>query len=308
MTKHIETITAALVAIQNDHAKLQASADVLGMKVMKVELCVSDGSLYPNLSGFSYSVKSARYYNWNEPTLTDCHAYAAKKVAEIRAANEKTHAENAEAIDNNKRIAAAVTDLMNNLGIGSTYSYRGLKTPRSKTTEWLRATSGWVTDLQRTCVTTDGFDACAAALERRMQAYDAELAKHQADTKRAEEAKRAELLKQTAVTEAIAYLTGEGLKAPGDYTIETAVEVARLRRQDDLGYLKENWQAVVNGYDKRFEMVSDTLEDTWRWGTVHHVTVKSKTTGRTFGAGYRRQPEMSLNDCQSEVDWTEVTP
>lgn len=164
--------------------------------IMPVTPCGAVGKCMASPSSYA-----SLFSSWSKPSAKQVADRAMSELEKARAADIKTHEENAPAIDNNLAVVARVTVLMTEIGMPKTWSERDTKS-RSRYPKSITRGAGWIDDLQRHCKVTDGFDHATLTYERLKReylAYAEQAEKEAAEANRkAEQARTAEIEKRKA--------------------------------------------------------------------------------------------------------------
>lgn len=139
-------------------------------KIMKVELCKG-----VEFHSSSLDVKDS-WGSRKEPTTVDgwnraLEAFDSEVDGKVQAINQ-THAANAEAIASNEAVVSKVSLIMRELGIPGTYQERDYSS-RAQRPKYNTNPAGYIGDLRRNVVTSDGFDsAMRSAANAKQQAKE----------------------------------------------------------------------------------------------------------------------------------------
>lgn len=145
-------------------------ADETVPKIMKVEQCKG-----VEFHSGSLDCKDG-WGSRKEPTTLDAWNKALERFnvevdAKVEAINQ-VHAANAAAIVNNETITSKVSLIMRELGIPGTYQERDY-TSRARQAKYNTQAAGYIGDLRRNVVVTDGYDAAIrSAVNAKQQAKD----------------------------------------------------------------------------------------------------------------------------------------
>lgn len=151
------------------------------LKIMPVATAWKVGTCQASPGGYASSLSS---YSTPSPARVADHALAQLEAA--RKADVAQHEANAPALENNMRVQAAVTAMMNGLGMPTKWSERDLKS-RSRYPKTISHPAGYITDLTREVKVSDGFEYATRTYEELLRRYKE--FKERAD-REAEEAKR----------------------------------------------------------------------------------------------------------------------
>lgn len=148
----------------------KSKADETVPKIMKVEQCNGvefHSSKLDFKDGWGSRKEPTTVDAWNT-SLERFYAEVDQKVEEIK----RVHAGNQSAIANNSAITAKVTLIMKELGIPGTYQERDY-TSRARMPKYNTRSAGYLEDLRRNVILTDGFDAAIrSAATAKQQAKD----------------------------------------------------------------------------------------------------------------------------------------
>ena len=230
-------------------------------KIMPVELCGQIGKCMASPSGYA-----SRLSTYSTPTAARVATHAMQELEAARAKDVAAHERNLPALEHNKAIAALIEAVMTEAGIPRSYSERDT-TSRSRYPKTITRQAGWIGDLARNCLTSDGFDAATLSYERMKKEYTAyaERAKVEADhaAQHAQRERDAELAKRKADMELAGMLLRHGLPIESDW--DNVLEHLRSKDQRlDLAVAMEqtrgDWSEgpyrVRNALD-RFQIVTD---------------------------------------------------
>lgn len=124
-----------------------------------------------------------------------------KEHEELKQSIEKAHEENLPALAVNKAIHEKMTLVMQQAGIGATFSVR--EVPKGKRTlQWVTKSSGWVEDLSREAPISDGYDCVMLySLKSRAESIESYYKKLAAKLVEEEKKAAAEVKAQTKILE-----------------------------------------------------------------------------------------------------------
>ncbi|MGJ3704593.1 hypothetical protein [Variovorax sp. AFSI2.2] len=154
--------------------------------IQPVELCASIGKCMASPS--SYASYVGRYQQENPRAVA---AHALRELESARARDISTHEKNLPAIEANKAVAARIEALMAEIGMPKSYSERDTKS-RARYPKTIRHDAGYLGDLRRHCLTTDGFEAATHTYERLKKDYDAYAARAEEEAKQSDAKKERE--------------------------------------------------------------------------------------------------------------------
>ena len=108
---------------------------------------------------------SAIKMGYAEKRLLDAQlAKALAEVEVIRSKMDASHAENAVALHTNNLVYDSVSTFMKNAGFPESYTVYELPSPKHRNKQHVKKTAGWLTDLQRECKRTDGYEQACRVL------------------------------------------------------------------------------------------------------------------------------------------------
>lgn len=232
------------------------------LTIQPVEPCGAVGKCMSSPASYS----SRMSYGADKPRAVAGHAL--RELEAARARDVATHEKNLPAIEANKAVAARVEALMTEIGMPKSYSERDTKS-RARYPKTITHSAGYIADLRRHCLTSDGFEHATSTYERLKKDYDAYAARaeeeaKQADAKREREA-AALVEKRKADMELAAVLLRYALPLDSswsdvldalcekDQRLDLAVAMQRTRRDWSEGPYR-----VKNALD-RFQI--ETTED-----------------------------------------------
>ena len=190
----------AVDTMAQEYAALLAAANAKTGVIMPVKTVSEMGGL----GSITSYARESLVFSWasdrdREATV----ALARKRAEEAIACDRAVHAENAVALENNKRLCADISALMTNAGIPRTYRRTEWKRNRSVIVD---AVSGWSEDLRRLVKTDDGIETSERLYAERLRAIDSwnetALVK-ELEEKRKKDAEAAKLLSQRELAVAL---------------------------------------------------------------------------------------------------------
>ena len=195
-------------------------------KIMPVELCGHIGKCMASPSSYA-----SRLSSYSTPTATRIATHAMQELEAARAKDVAAHENNLPALEHNKVIAARIEAMMTEAGIPRSYSERDT-TSRSRYPKSITRQAGWIGDLARNCLTSDGFVAATLSYERMKKEYTAyaERAKVEAD----EAARKAQRERDAAVEKRKADMELAGMLLRHELPIESSWDdvLEHLRKKD----------------------------------------------------------------------------
>lgn len=138
----------------------------MGRKIMPVQQCEAVNALSefpPNYAELLRKERNA-WYGW-EPSKLQVAEYALKKLEEAWQKDQDTHEANLEALENNKVIAQQIKDFMEDIGMPNGWSEPNPKS-RARIPPRIHHVAGYLQDIQRWVITSDGFQEAKARYDR----------------------------------------------------------------------------------------------------------------------------------------------
>lgn len=120
----------------------------------------------------SPSSYASRLSSYRTPSAKQIAQFALQELEKARAADIKTHDENAAAIENNLLVVARVNALMDEIGMPKSWSERDTKS-RARYPKTITRDAGWISDLARHCKVNDQFEHATHTYERLLRDYQA---------------------------------------------------------------------------------------------------------------------------------------
>lgn len=205
-------------------------SDVTTLKIAALEECGAVRKCQSHPSGYEQACTSS--YTYTKPTKERVAAHALQQLEAARAKDVETHEKNLPGIESNKAVVAAVTELMDGIGMPKKWSERD-RNSRSRYPKTITNDAGYITDLRRECKTDDGFDLATRSyteLKQRYEQYAAEGKKDaEAAARERELAQQREVEKRKADMELAAVLLRYGL--PLESTWGDVLDTLRARDQ-----------------------------------------------------------------------------
>ncbi len=141
------------------------------LKIAKITKCTGINRLHSSPAGYKDVVKrNWGFYTSREPTRMELYECAMKTLAEGRAADEKTHAENVPGLNTNKIIAKNIQSFMNSIGMPSSYQEVDQKS-RARRTKYITKTAGYIEDMRKHLVLNDGYEFNVSEFARYEKSY-----------------------------------------------------------------------------------------------------------------------------------------
>ena len=214
----------------------------------------------PYISAISESSFHVRdYYGGSKPPTT-LAALSLRKEAVLKEHEklkqdiEQVHAENLPALAVNKAIHEKMTLVMQQAGIGTTFSVR--EVPKGKRTmQWVTKPAGWVTDLNREVPTSDGFDSTIYSMKNRAESIEQTYKKMAAKLAEEEKKEAAEVKAQTKILELAKLQVKYDLPA----TTDADGILEHLRGLDKYFNLAYAMEATRNDWNDGFYKVENAL-------------------------------------------------
>lgn len=147
----------AMSYIKGEYERVASLAKEEVPKVMKVEPCKFQ------LTWGTHHLEIKTYYNGSKPpeTTEQFNNQLAKYLTSLDAEKKRllaVHEANLPAIENNKKVRAKVTQVMQAIGIPNSYSERDYSS-KARTPKYNTKSAGYLSDLARNVTDTDGYDS-----------------------------------------------------------------------------------------------------------------------------------------------------
>lgn len=176
----------------------EASKLVTGGTILKIEPCRVTGVC----AGYTVEVAKSHFI-YSRPTWSE-HVRAAREALFIeRQRIEELHAKNIPAIENNLKVKDRVIALMQTLGIEKEFQTYATASSRSTKKQWITHQAGYLSDLNRVCLVSDGYAVALEVLnnfDKKIKDYElkSQQEERQALIKKQREEKQQENLKRIA--------------------------------------------------------------------------------------------------------------
>lgn len=157
------------------------------IKIMSVEQCGAVGKCQSHPGGY----ESACTYSYTKPSTDRIATYAMQQLEAARAKDVATHEKNLPALENNRAVAAMVSELMAQIGMPMRWSERD-RNSRARYPKSITRDAGYITDLTREVKTDDGFDAATRTYEDMKRRYERYVASAKQDAEKAQLARQRE--------------------------------------------------------------------------------------------------------------------
>lgn len=214
----------------------------------------------PYISAVSESSFHVRDYYGGSKAPTTLAALSLRKEAvlkeheKIKQDIEQVHTGNLPALAVNKAIHEKMTLVMQQAGIGPTFSVR--EVPKGKRTmQWVTKPAGWVSDLNREVPVSDGFDSAMHSMKTRAESIEQYYKKMAAKLAEEEKKAAAEVKAQTKILELAKLQVKYDLPATTD--AEGILE--HLRGIDKYFNLAYAMEATRNDWNDGFYKVENAL-------------------------------------------------
>lgn len=214
----------------------------------------------PYISAVSESSFYVRGYYGGSKAPTTLAALSLRKEAVLKEHEklkqdiEQVHTGNLPALAVNEIIHEKMTLVMQQAGIGTTFSVR--EVPKGKRTmQWVTKPAGWVTDLNREVPTSDGFDSAIYSMKNRAESIEQTYKKMAAKLAEEEKKAAAEVKAQTKILELAKLQVKYDLPATTD--AEGILE--HLRGLDKYFNLAYAMEATRNDWNDGFYKVENAL-------------------------------------------------
>ncbi len=203
----IYSIKEKLEIISKDYDKVVEIANANTGKMMTVFQCDNMGKCMASIS--SYETKDSWSYS-----IPSTQTVVMKAMQDIEARikqDRDIHQSNLVAIENNKKLVADVTRIMENIGIKSSYSQTKYTTRGNRKTE--TCTAGWVEDLRRCVKTYDGIESSENSYLEKIKQVDAYKKEKEAEEEKKKQEKEQEEKKKLSTNELAIMCVKYGLDA-----------------------------------------------------------------------------------------------
>lgn len=214
----------------------------------------------PYISAVSESSFYVRDYYGGSKAPTTLAALSLRKEAVLKEHEklkqdiEQVHKENLPALAVNEIIREKMTLVMQQAGIGTTFSVR--EVPKGKRTmQWVTKPAGWVTDLNREVPTSDGFDSAIYSMKNRAESIEQTYKKMAAKLAEEEKKAAAEVKAQTKMLELAKLQVKYDLPA----TTDADGILEHLRGLDKYFNLAYAMEATRNDWNDGFYKVENAL-------------------------------------------------
>lgn len=214
----------------------------------------------PYISAISESSFHVRdYYGGSKPPTTLAALSLRKDVVlkeheKLKQDIEQVHTGNLPALAVNKTIHEKMTLVMQQAGIGTTFSVR--EVPKGKRTmQWVTKPAGWVADLAREAPTSDGFDSAMYSMKNRAESIEQYYKKMAAKLAEEEKKAAAEVKAQTKILELAKLQVKYDLPA----TTDADGILEHLRGIDKYFNLAYAMEATRNDWNDGFYKVENAL-------------------------------------------------
>lgn len=214
----------------------------------------------PYISAISESSFYVRDYYGGSKAPTTLAALSLRKEAVLKEHEklqqdiEQVHTGNLPALAVNKAIHEKMTLVMQQAGIGTTFSVR--EVPKGKRTmQWVTKPAGWVADLAREVPVSDGFDSAIYSMKNRAESIEQTYKKMAAKLAEEEKKAAAEVKTQTKILELAKLQVKYDLPA----TTDADGILEHLRGLDKYFNLAYAMEATRNDWNDGFYKVEGAL-------------------------------------------------